>query len=84
MANHIHYVGPGVGDKMSELDDKPATCEKYPFNTKIVNGQLVVDENAGEVSLTWGVSGMCYVYLKELDRVIVLPTLDQLLAGGIV
>lgn len=71
---HIHYVGPGVGDKMSELDDKPATCEKYPFP----------GEFQGEVSLTWGESGMCYVYLKELDKVIVLPTLDMLIAGGVV
>lgn len=71
---HTHYVGPGVADKMRELDDTPATCEKYPFP----------GSEADEVSLTWGVSGMCYVYLRSTGKVVVLPTLDMVLAGGVV
>lgn len=69
---HTHYIEKGVREKMAELDDSPATCEKYPFPGNAES----------EVSMTWGISGMTYVYLKQLDRVIVIPTLDMLLAGG--
>lgn len=85
MIGHIHYVGPGILAKMQELDDEPATCEKYPFLTRLGDkDELIPDEYAGEVSLAWGKSGMLYVYLKSLDRTIVNATLDMLIAGGTV
>lgn len=69
---HEHFVGQGTLNKMNELDDVPATCEKYPFE----------GEQAGEVSLCWGVSGRLYVYIKQLDRVEVYETIDVAMAGG--
>lgn len=81
---HIHYVGPGIAAKMAELDDTPATCERYPFNTKIIDGRIVVDELAKEISFAWGRSGMCYAYIKDIDQTIVGATLDQVIAGGVV
>lgn len=74
VGEHTHYIEKGVLAKMAELDDSPATCEKYPFE----------GEAQGEVSMTWGVSGMAYVYLAQLDHVFVYPTLDMLMAGGVV
>lgn len=70
--NHEHYVGKGTADKMRELDDTPATCEKYPFG----------GEQASEVSMAWGVSGRLYVYIKQIDKVEVYETLDISMAGG--
>lgn len=69
---HEHYVGQGTLDKMHELDDVPATCEKYPFE----------GETKGEVSLAWGVSGRLYVYITSLNRVEVYETVDVVMAGG--
>ena len=74
MEQHVHHVEKGVLEKMAELDDSPATCQKYPFP----------GEQQGEVSLTWGVSGMIYGYVSQTGRVFVYPTLDMLLAGGVV
>lgn len=71
---HEHYIGRLVVEKMAELDDVPATCEKYPFP----------GEQESEVSLTWGVSGMLYVYIKQLDRVMVYPTFEMMVAGGVI
>lgn len=71
---HIHHVGAGVLTKMAELEDSPATCEKYPFT----------GEQEGEVSLTWGTSGMIYCWVAESQHCYVYPTLDMLLAGGVV
>jgi hypothetical protein len=79
---HAHYVGDGILWKMQELDDAPATCEKYPFNTKIVDGRVEPDENAGEVSFAWGRSGRLYVYIASLNRVEVMETQDIRLSGG--
>lgn len=79
---HTHYVGPGIAAKMVELDDAPATCERYPFNTKIIEGRIVVDELADEISFAWGRSGLCYWYIKDTNQVIVGATLDQVIAGG--
>lgn len=72
MSEHAHYVGPGTLAKMQELDDSPASCEKYPFS----------GDSAEEVSLAWGVSGRMYVYVKQLDRVEVYETIDTTMAGG--
>lgn len=71
---HQHYVGDGILWKMNELDDLPATCEKYPF----------AGEQAGEVSLAWGRSGRIYVYIASLNRVEVYESMDIMLAGGVI
>lgn len=72
MHEHEHFVGRGTLDKMRELDDVPATCEKYPFG----------GDEQGEVSLAWGISGRMYVYIKQLDKVEVYETIDVSMAGG--
>lgn len=69
---HRHYVGPGTLSKMRELDDSPATCEKYPFE----------GEQQDELSLAVGISGRLYVYVKQLERVEVYETIDTTMAGG--
>lgn len=81
---HTHYVGPGFEAKMKELDDSPATCEPYPFVAKLDGqGKVVPSELAGEISLAVGKSGMLYIYTPETG-VNVYPTLDMLIAGGVV
>lgn len=79
---HTHHVGQGIRDKMQELGDSPASCEKYPFNVKWVDGNPVQDELTGEMSIALGKLGMVYLYSRETG-VVVLPTLDMLLAGGL-
>lgn len=84
MNQHVHGVGPGIAEKMRELDDSPASCEPYPFVAKLLlNGTLGVSELAGEISIAVGKSGMVYIYTPD-SGVSVLVTLDMLIAGGVV
>lgn len=72
--NHVHWVGEGIRLKMAELGDSPSTCEQYPFE----------GEARGDVAVAWGQTGIMYSYVSDLNQVFVYPTLDMMLAGGLV